>query len=76
VNLKLRTLTLRQNFVAKNLDRVLANEDWMGMYGKTIVYFVEGGVLDHSFAMIFIGRMKSFGLMHGLWSGLIMKVEG
>jgi hypothetical protein len=47
--------------VAKKLDRVLANEAWMGLYGNTQVDFLEAGVLDHSPSVITVGRLKSFG---------------
>jgi hypothetical protein len=48
-------------FVAKKLDRVLANEAWMGLYGNTQVDFLEAGVSDHSPSVITVGRLKSFG---------------
>jgi hypothetical protein len=49
------------HFVARKLDRVLANEFWMSYFGKTIVEFCPWDISDHSPAVISIGRMQSFG---------------
>jgi hypothetical protein len=48
-------------FMARKLDRVLANELWMSYFGKTIVEFIAGGISDHSYAVISVGRIQSFG---------------
>jgi hypothetical protein len=48
-------------FVARKLDRVLVNEYWMSLFGRTIVEFLPGGISDHSPALIFVGIMQSFG---------------
>lgn len=47
-------------FVAQKVDRILANEAWMGRSGKTLE-FLEGGVLDHSTAVVIVGKMQSYG---------------
>jgi hypothetical protein len=49
------------HFVARKLDRVLANEFWLSYFGKTIVEFCPCGISDHSSAVISIGKMQSFG---------------
>jgi hypothetical protein len=48
-------------FVARKLDRVLANEYWMSLFGRTIVEFLPKGISNHSPALIFVGIMQSFG---------------
>lgn len=48
-------------FIARKLDHVLANASWMGMYGKTLVEFLEGCVSDHSASIIFVGKLVSYG---------------
>jgi hypothetical protein len=49
------------NFVARKLDRVLVNEEWLRKFGKTCVDFPPGGILDHSPAVISVGPLISFG---------------
>lgn len=49
------------DFVAKKLDRVMANEVWLDKLGQTSVDFLESGVSDHSPACISIGMKQSFG---------------
>lgn len=48
-------------FVARKLDRVMVNEEWLCKFGKTIVDFPTGGISDHSSAIISVGTLKSFG---------------
>jgi hypothetical protein len=48
-------------FIARKLDRVLANEYWVSYFGKTIVEFKTGSVSDHSPAIISVGSLQSFG---------------
>ncbi|XP_059436754.1 uncharacterized protein LOC132169808 [Corylus avellana] len=48
-------------FVARKLDRVLANVNWMSSFGSTAVEFLSGGVSDHSPAIISAGSLQSFG---------------
>jgi hypothetical protein len=48
-------------FIARKLDRVLANEHWMNSYGSTAVEFLSGGISDHSPAVITVGTLQSFG---------------
>ena len=48
-------------FVARKLDRVLANEFWLSYFGKIIVEFQSGGVSDHSPAVISVGSLQNFG---------------
>jgi hypothetical protein len=48
-------------FVAKKLDRVLVNFEWLQKFGNTSVDFLEGGVSGHSLAMIAIGKFISCG---------------
>jgi hypothetical protein len=48
-------------FIARKLDRVLVNEDWLCNFGKTIVDFPPCGVSDHSPAFISVGTLVSFG---------------
>jgi hypothetical protein len=48
-------------FIARKLDRVLANEYWMSVFGRTIVDFKSGGIFDHSLAVISVGFLQSFG---------------
>lgn len=48
-------------FIARKLDHVLANASWMGMYGKTLVEFLEGCVSDHSASIISVGKLVSYG---------------
>lgn len=50
-----------QAFVAKKLDRILANEILMGFYGRILVDLVEGGVSVNDYALVSIGRLQSFG---------------
>jgi len=49
------------NFLARKLDRVLVNEEWLCKFGKTCVDFPPGGVSDHSPAVITVGTLLSFG---------------
>jgi hypothetical protein len=49
-------------FVARKLDTVLVNEEWVCKFGRTSIDFPSGGVFDHSFAIISVGTMVSFGL--------------
>ena len=44
-------------FVARKLDRVLANEFWMSYFGKTILEFCPWGIFYHSSVVISIGRL-------------------
>ena len=44
-------------FVARKLDRVLANEFWMSYFGKTIEEFFLGGISDHSPVVISVGTL-------------------
>ncbi|XP_059455969.1 uncharacterized protein LOC132186126 [Corylus avellana] len=44
-------------FVARKLDRVLANVNWMSLFGNT----ASGGISDHSLVIISVGTLKSFG---------------
>jgi hypothetical protein len=48
-------------FIPRKLDRVLANEYWMSVFGRTIVDFKSGGIYDHSPAVILVGFLQSFG---------------
>jgi hypothetical protein len=48
-------------FIARKLDRVLVNEDWLCNFGRTCVDFSSGGISDHSLAFISVGTMVSFG---------------
>ncbi|XP_059441719.1 uncharacterized protein LOC132174022 [Corylus avellana] len=48
-------------FVARKLDRVLANVNWMSSFGSTVVEFLSGGISDHSPAIISAGSLQSFG---------------
>jgi hypothetical protein len=45
----------------KIFSTALANEVWMKKLEKTAVAFLEGGVSDHSPALIIVGNVKSFG---------------
>lgn len=47
-------------FIARKLDRVLANEYWMGVFGRTIVDFKSGGIFDHSPVVISVGFFAEF----------------
>lgn len=49
------------HFVSKKLDRVLSNFQWMQKFPITVVEFIEGGISDHSHAVIFIEQYISFG---------------
>lgn len=49
------------NFLARKLDRVLVNEEWLCKFGKTCVNFPPGGVSDHSPTVITVGTLLSFG---------------
>jgi hypothetical protein len=51
----------KPRFVARKLDRVLANEYWMSVFGRAIVDFKSGGISDHTPAIISAGFMQSFG---------------
>lgn len=48
-------------FVARKLDRVLVNEEWLCSFGKTCVDFPTGGISDHSPPVISVGSWISFG---------------
>jgi hypothetical protein len=48
-------------FVARKLDRVLANEYWMNYFGSTAVEFLAGGISDHSPVVITVGTLQSLG---------------
>lgn len=48
-------------FVARKLNRVLVNEDWICRFGKTCVDFPSNGISDHSPAIILVGTLVSFG---------------
>ena len=48
-------------FVARKLDRVLANMKWMSNFGKTVVEFKSGGISDHSPIFVSVGILQSFG---------------
>lgn len=48
-------------FVARKLDRVLVNYDWLCNFGQTSVDFPTSGLLDRSPALISIGTLRSFG---------------
>lgn len=47
------------DFVAKKLDWVMVNVEWLGIYGHIAVDFMECGVLDHSPACIIVGKVIS-----------------
>jgi hypothetical protein len=49
-------------FVARKLDTVLVNEEWVCKFGRTCIDFPSSGVSDHSFAIISVSTMVSFGL--------------
>jgi exonuclease III len=49
------------NFVARKLDRVLVNEEWLCQFGRTCVDFPTRGISDHSPAVITVGTLPSFG---------------
>jgi hypothetical protein len=49
------------DFVARKLDRVMVNEEWLIKFGGTKVDFPSGGVSDHSPAIITVGTVMSFG---------------
>lgn len=48
-------------FVARKLDRVLVNEEWLCNFVKTTVDFPPCGVSDHSPAIISVGSLVSLG---------------
>jgi len=48
-------------FVARKLDTVLVNE-WVCKFGRTCIDFPSSRVSNHSFAIISVGTMVSFGL--------------
>jgi len=48
-------------FIARKLDRVLVNEEWLGRFGGTNVDFLSAGVSDHSPGLITVGSLVSFG---------------
>jgi hypothetical protein len=48
-------------FIARKLDRVLANEAWLSCFSKTIVELHSGGISDHSPAIISVGKLQNFG---------------
>jgi hypothetical protein len=50
----------KPRFVARKLDKVLANEYWMSVFGRTIVEFKSGGISNHYPAIISAGIMRSF----------------
>jgi hypothetical protein len=47
--------------VARKLDRVLANEDWMSAFGRTIVHFKYISISDHSPVVTSVGFLQNFG---------------
>ena len=47
-------------FVARKLDRVLANEYWMSSFRSTVVEFLVGGISNHSPAVIIVSTLQSF----------------
>lgn len=47
--------------MARKLDRVMVNEEWLIKFGGTKVDFPSGGVSDHSPAIITVGTLMSFG---------------
>lgn len=49
------------SIVARKLDRVMVNEEWLCQFGRTLVDFPPRGVSDHSFAIISVGSMVSLG---------------
>jgi hypothetical protein len=62
----------KPRFVARKLDRVLANKYWMSVFGRTIVEFKSSGISDHSPTIISAGLMQSFGpkpfRFYSLWT--------
>jgi hypothetical protein len=46
-------------FVAKKLDRILANEVWLSLHWRNLVEFVKGGVSDQSYAIVSIVRWRA-----------------
>lgn len=50
-----------ESFVSKELDRVMSNLEWMLTFGNTLVEFLEGGIMDHSPAVISVEQFLSFG---------------
>jgi hypothetical protein len=59
-------------FVARKLDRVLANEYWMSLFGRTIVEFLPGEISDHSL-LLALCRVLALNLSSSLTIGWIMK---
>jgi hypothetical protein len=51
----------RMDFVSKKLDRVLSNLEWLRIFPNSSVDFLERGILDHSPALVSIGKLSSFG---------------
>jgi endonuclease/exonuclease/phosphatase family metal-dependent hydrolase len=49
------------SFVARKLDCVMVNEEWLGRFGGTMVDFSSAGISDHSPAFITMGSMVSYG---------------
>jgi hypothetical protein len=40
---------------------VLSNLKWMQAFADTAIEFLEGGISNHSLALVFVGKYKSFG---------------
>jgi hypothetical protein len=49
------------HFLARKLDRVMVNEDWLVEIDSTEVGFQDGGISDHSPAVVVVGEFQSFG---------------
>jgi hypothetical protein len=49
------------DFVSKKLDRVMANLEWLTVFVNTSVKFLEGGVSDHSPALVAVEEYISYG---------------
>jgi hypothetical protein len=50
-----------ENFISKKLDRVMANFGWIKAFVDTFVDFFEGGISDHSPALVSIEDYISYG---------------
>jgi hypothetical protein len=50
-----------EDFVSKKLDRVLSNFEWLNLFGNTAVTFLEGGISDHSAALVTVEDFHNFG---------------
>jgi hypothetical protein len=50
-----------ENFISKKLDRVMANFGWIKAFVNTSVDFFEGGLSDHSPALVSIEDYISYG---------------